>query len=125
MFGVTFPGHGRPVQGCTFQIFGSGRFHLLDEFIQIVVHVSVLLFDARNSPTAARAAASKRSSAKTSESTTPATSSTEATPAPRAPAIARPAHPPSSATAARTHEPAEKKPKDEPQHREKEKNNKK
>src|SRR6266566_1580860 len=123
MFGVKFPGHGRPVQSYSFQIFGSGRFQFLDEFIQLVVHGSVLLFDARNTPTSARAAASKRSSAKTSESTTPpATSSTEATPAPRAPAIARPAHPPSSATAARTHESAEKKPKDEPQNREKNKN---
>src|SRR5467141_3647234 len=124
MFGVKFPGHGRPVQSYSFQIFGSGRFQFLDEFIQFAVHGSLLLYAERISPASARAAASKRSSAKTSESTTPATSSTEATPAPRAPAVARPAHPPSAATAARTHESAEKKPKDEPQHREKEKNNK-
>src|SRR6266446_1953631 len=123
MFGVKFPGHGRPVQSHSFQIFGSGRFQFLDEFIQLLVHGSLLLYAERISPASARAAASKRSSAKTSEST-PAPSSTEATPPPRAPAVARPTHPPSAATAARTHESAEKKPKDEPQHREKEKNNK-
>src|SRR6267378_1192337 len=124
MFGVNLPGHGRHVQSNSFQIFAIGRFHFLDDFIQLLVHGSLLLYAQRISPASARAAASKRSSAKTSESTTPATSSTEATPAPRAPAIARPTHPPSAATAARTHEFAEKKPKDEPQHREKEKNNK-
>src|SRR6267143_1879453 len=104
MFGVKFPGHGRPVQSHSFQIFGSGSFQFLDEFIQLVVHGSVLLFDARNSPTSARAAASKRSSAKTSESTTPATSSTEATPAPPAPPVAPPSPPPSPPPAPRTPE---------------------
>src|SRR6266404_8732638 len=93
MFGVKFPGHGRPVQSYSFQIFGSGSFQFLDEFIQLVVHGSVLLFDARNSPTSARAAASKRSSAKTSESTTPATPPPEAPPPPTCPP-ARPPPPP-------------------------------
>src|SRR5882762_1702582 len=85
MFGVKFPSHGRPVQSHSFQIFGSGSFQFLDEFIQLVVHGSLLLYAERISPASARAAASKRSSAKTSESTTPATSSTEAPPPPRGP----------------------------------------
>src|SRR6266478_6120999 len=71
MFGVKFTGHGRPVQSYSFQIFGSGRFQFLDEFIQLLVHGSLLLYAERISPASARAAASKRSSAKTSESTTP------------------------------------------------------
>src|SRR5260370_3125014 len=86
MFGVKLPGHGRPVQSYSFQIFGSGRFQFLDEFIQLLVHGSLLLYPERISPPSARAAASKRPSAKTSESTTPATSPTATTTAPPPPA---------------------------------------
>src|SRR5467141_2821049 len=94
MFGVKLPGHGRPVQSYSFQIFGSGRFQFLDEFIQLLVHGSLLLYAERVSPASARAAASKRSSAKTSETTTPATSTTEATPPPAAPPLTPPPPPP-------------------------------
>jgi len=59
MFGVKFSCHGGPVQGYSLQILGGGRFQFLDEFIQLVVHGSSLLFDARTSPASARAAASK------------------------------------------------------------------
>src|SRR6267143_6750806 len=100
MFGVKFPGHGRPVQSYSFQIFGSGRFQFLDEFIQLLVHGSLLLYAERISPASARAAASKRSSAKTSESTTPATSSTQTPPPPPAPPPGPPPPPPTPPPAA-------------------------
>src|SRR6266403_131532 len=93
MFGVKLPGHGRPVQSYSCQIFGSGRFQFLDEVIQLLVHGSLLLYAERISPASARAAASKRSSAKTSESTTPAPSPTEPTPPPPPPPPPKPPPP--------------------------------
>src|ERR1700686_1790966 len=94
MFGVKLPCHGGPVQSHGFQIPGSGSFQFLDEFIQVVVHRSLLLHAMHISPASAGPAASKRSSSESSKTTTAAA---EAATAPGASAIPRASHPRSAA----------------------------
>src|SRR5258706_2462881 len=93
MFGVEFSCYGGTIQSRGFQIIPGGRFQFLDELIQLMIHRSLLLDAARNSPAAARAAPSQRTSAKSTKN--PASSASAGTSAgPRFAAIASATHPP-------------------------------
>src|SRR5258705_12281003 len=95
MFGVEFSCYGGTIQSRGFQIIPGGRFQFLDELIQLMIHRSLLLDAARNSPATARAAPSKRTSAKSTK--TPGTSaSAETSAAPGSAAIASATHPPAA-----------------------------
>src|SRR5712675_2592332 len=118
MFGVEFSCYGGTIQSRGFQIIPGGRFQFLDELIQLMIHRSLLLYAARNSPATARAAPSKRTSAKSTKAAAPSTSTTETSATPGSAAVASAAHPRSSA-AARPNRPTKEKPEDETQHRRK------
>src|SRR5258706_10318946 len=96
MLGVEFSCYGGAIQSRGFQIIPGGRFQFLDELIQLMIHRSLLLYAARNSPATARAAPSKRTSAKSTKAAAPSTSTTETSATPGSAAIASAAHPPAA-----------------------------